>query len=202
YGAMDGASKFVKGDAIAGVIILLIDIIAGWIIGVAQMGMSWSDALQRFTLLTIGDGIVTQLPALIISIATGIIVTRSSADRELSVEVFRQLLSAPRVLLVVVGILSLLMLLPGMPKWPILPLAALGYLGWRRMKRDAPSDAAATPEPLSEENSTSSSGITIGLGKLLASAWRPKEALIMERIRVLRESQEGALGYKLPSFKF
>ncbi len=77
YGAMDGASKFVKGDAIAGIIILLIDIIAGLIVGVAQMGMGWNEALQRFTLLTIGDGIATQLPALIISIATGIIVTRS-----------------------------------------------------------------------------------------------------------------------------
>ncbi|NWM10676.1 FHIPEP family type III secretion protein, partial [Escherichia coli] len=73
YGAMDGASKFVKGDAIAGIIILLINIIAGWIVGVSQMGMEWPEALQHFTLLTIGDGIATQLPALIISIATGII---------------------------------------------------------------------------------------------------------------------------------
>jgi flagellar biosynthesis protein FlhA len=71
YGAMDGASKFVKGDAIAGIIILLIDIIAGWVVGVMQMGMEWAEALQHFTLLTIGDGIATQLPALIISIATG-----------------------------------------------------------------------------------------------------------------------------------
>jgi flagellar biosynthesis protein FlhA len=70
YGAMDGASKFVKGDAVAGIIILLIDIFAGWIIGVAQLGMDWSQALQTFTLLTIGDGIVTQVPALIISVAT------------------------------------------------------------------------------------------------------------------------------------
>ncbi len=77
YGAMDGASKFVKGDAIAGIIILLINIIAGWIVGVSQMGMEWPEALQHFTLLTIGDGIATQLPALIISIATGIIVTRA-----------------------------------------------------------------------------------------------------------------------------
>src|SRR5438128_4313596 len=86
YGAMDGASKFVKGDAIASIIILLIDILAGWIVGVAQMGMDWNEALQTFTLLTIGDGIVTQVPALIISVATGIIVTRSSADRQLSTE--------------------------------------------------------------------------------------------------------------------
>lgn len=72
YGAMDGASKFVKGDAIAGIIILLIDIVAGWVVGVMQMSMEWNEALERFTLLTIGDGIATQLPALIISVATGI----------------------------------------------------------------------------------------------------------------------------------
>lgn len=77
YGAMDGASKFVKGDAVAGIIILLINIIAGWIVGVVQMGKEWNEALAHFTLLTIGDGIATQLPALIISIATGIIVTRA-----------------------------------------------------------------------------------------------------------------------------
>ena len=84
-----------KGDAIAGIIILLINIFAGWIIGVAQMGMDWTRRCRRFTLLTIGDGIVTQVPALIISIATGIIVTRSSADRQLSTEVFSQLASVP-----------------------------------------------------------------------------------------------------------
>src|SRR5258705_8379710 len=76
YGAMDGASKFVKGDAVAGIIIVLINIIAGWTIGVLEMGMPWHEALERFTLLTVGDGIVTQLPALVISVATGIIVTR------------------------------------------------------------------------------------------------------------------------------
>ena len=100
YGAMDGASKFVKGDAVAGIIILLINIIAGWIIGVAQMGMDWLTALQTFSLLTIGDGIVTQVPALIISTATGIIVTRSSANRQLSAEVLSQLASVPKIPLV------------------------------------------------------------------------------------------------------
>jgi flagellar biosynthesis protein FlhA len=119
YGAMDGASKFVKGDAIAGVVIVLINIIAGWIIGVSQHGMEWADALQRYTLLTIGDGIVTQVPALIISVATGIIVTRSSADRELSTEIFAQLTSVPKIPLIVMTGLVILMLLPGMPKWPI-----------------------------------------------------------------------------------
>src|SRR5579863_2033990 len=109
YGAMDGASKFVKGDAIAGIVILLINIIAGWIIGMAQMGMDWLTALQTFSLLTIGDGIVTQVPALIISTATGIIVTRSSADRQLSTEVLAQLASVPKVPLIVMGALVVLL---------------------------------------------------------------------------------------------
>src|SRR5580692_2452381 len=119
YGAMDGASKFVKGDAIAGIIILLINIFAGWIIGIVQMGMDWLQALQTFTLLTIGDGIVSQVPALIISIATGIIVTRSSADRQLSTEVLSQLSSVPKIPLIVIAALLVLLALPGMPKWPI-----------------------------------------------------------------------------------
>jgi flagellar biosynthesis protein FlhA len=203
YGAMDGASKFVKGDAIAGVIILLIDIVAGWVIGVAQMGMSWSEALQRFTLLTIGDGIVTQLPALIISIATGIIVTRSSADRELSVEVFRQLMSAPRVILIVACILSLLMLLPGMPKWPIVLFAGLGWFAWRAMAQKSAASAAATPETASSSpDASAAAALTIGLGRGLSSAWRAHETLIMERIGALREAHLAALGQSVPPVKF
>src|SRR4051812_44821579 len=137
YGAMDGASKFVKGDAIAGIIILLIDIIAGWVVGVMQMGMEWSEALQRFTLLTIGDGIATQLPALIISIATGIIVTRSSSDEDLSTAVLRQLGSVPRIPLIVALALVALLLLPGMPKWPILVIAAIALTAWWQIRRNA-----------------------------------------------------------------
>jgi flagellar biosynthesis protein FlhA len=203
YGSMDGASKFVKGDAIAGVIILLIDIIAGWIIGVAQMGMDWNDALQRFTLLTIGDGIATQLPALIISIATGIIVTRSSADRELSTEVFRQLMSAPRVVMIVAGILGLLLLLPGMPKWPILLLGGLGYFGWRQMAKGA-QRTSESPVEASKESAANNAPLVlaVALGPALGAAWRPKDVLIMERVGNLRESFEKSLGMTLPPIKF
>ena len=125
YGAMDGASKFVKGDAIASIIIVLINIIAGWIIGVSQRGLEWDEALQQYTLLTIGDGIVTQVPALIISVATGIIVTRSAADRQLSTEILSQLGSVPKIALIVMTALFFLLLLPGMPKWPITILLLL-----------------------------------------------------------------------------
>lgn len=197
YGAMDGASKFVKGDAIAGIIILLIDIIAGWIVGVLQLGMEWGDALQHFTLLTIGDGIAAQLPALIISVATGIIVTRSSADRELSTEVFTQLASVPRIPLIVTAVLMALLLLPGMPKWPIVVIGGLAFLAWRRLGRIAPNaeahaDAvdAATDQP---------AAIDIRLGAELAEAWKAQEPILLERIEGLRRAAERSFGIAFPA---
>lgn len=125
YGAMDGASKFVKGDAIAGIVILLVNSIGGLVIGVMQHGMSWGDALQRYTLLTIGDGIVTQVPALVIAVGTGIIVTRSASDSNLSVEALKQITSHPKTLLMVAGILSVLLLVPGVPLAPNLILVCV-----------------------------------------------------------------------------
>jgi flagellar biosynthesis protein FlhA len=207
YGAMDGASKFVKGDAIASVIILLINIIAGWIIGVVQMNMGWSEALRHFTLLTIGDGIATQLPALIISTATGIIVTRSSADRDLSTEVFRQLTSAPHVPLIVLGMLTVLLLLPGMPKWPIAIFLIGAYFAWRHFKRrraaafadEAPGEAASDETPLGA--SLASAPISVALGDDLSTAWRANEPLIMERIAGLRDALATSLGVTLPPVK-
>lgn len=127
YGAMDGASKFVKGDAIAGIIIMLINIVGGLIIGVAQHGMPWGQALQTYTLLTIGDGIVTQVPALVIAVGTGIIVTRSASDVNLSHEMLRQVSSFPKTLLIVAGALIGLSLLPGIPIVPTLALAAFAF---------------------------------------------------------------------------
>jgi flagellar biosynthesis protein FlhA len=209
YGAMDGASKFVKGDAVAGVIILLINIIGGWIIGVVQMGMGWSEALQRFTLLTIGDGIATQLPALIISIATGIIVTRSSADRELSSEVFRQLASVPRIPLIVAAVLLALLLLPGMPKWPIVLIIALSLFGWHRARRAA-ALAAADPEAaaaaaLAEEAEQNAAApvpvLEIRLGEELAAAWAGEQAELGERIAALRFATDQEYGIAFPGVR-
>jgi len=200
YGAMDGASKFVKGDAIAGIIILLIDIIAGWIVGVLQLGMEWNDALQHFTLLTIGDGIAAQLPALIISVATGIIVTRSASDRELSTEVFSQLASVPRIPLIVTLVLMLLLLLPGMPKWPILVILGLAVLAWRRIRRTtAEKDTVAANEvAASQAASAGQAPIEIRLGGALAEAWKAQQAIILDRVEGLRQVQEQKLGIAFP----
>lgn len=208
YGAMDGASKFVKGDAIAGIIILLINIIAGLIVGVMQMGMDWGEALSRFTLLTIGDGIATQLPALIISIATGIIVTRSASDRELSTEVFSQLASVPRIPVIVVVVLLALMLLPGMPKWPIVILAVIGGVIWWRIRRqrqlqaedgdlmDEPTEAA------DRANKTAPAPIEIRLGAALVTAWKDQKTLLLDRIATSRIAHEKNFGIPFPMVRF
>lgn len=207
YGAMDGASKFVKGDAIAGIIILLINIVAGLIVGVVQMGMNWGDALQRFTLLTIGDGIATQLPALIISIATGIIVTRSSADRELSTEIFRQLASEPRIPLIVMAVMVALMLLPGMPKWPIALLAAIALVAWvriRRLRRDRAAADAALEEEIAGAPAPGKLAppLEIAFGSQLSQAWGERKALLLDRIATTRSAHERTFGLAFPAVRF
>lgn len=203
YGAMDGASKFVKGDAIAGILILLINIIAGLIVGVVQMGMAWQEALQRFTLLTIGDGIATQLPALIIAIATGIIVTRSSADRQLSTEIFSQLSSVPRIPLIVAGILMVLMLLPGMPKWPIAVVGVIAVLAWLRVRR-LHAATAAEVEATEAEASAGAKGavaIEVRLGEDLMAAWAPRQELLLDRIAAGRAGHERVFGIVHPQVR-
>ncbi len=194
YGSMDGASKFVKGDAIAGIMILLIVV-------VVQMGMGWQEALQRFTLLAIGDGIATQLPALLISVATGIIVTRSSADRQLSTEIFSQLGSVPRIPLIVAGILLGLMLLPGMPKWPIAIVALVGLFAWLRIRNEAraASDAASVVDDTNgRQLFRQPSAIEIRLGSELMEAWQERQALLLDRIAAGRASHERVFGFAHP----
>jgi flagellar biosynthesis protein FlhA len=129
YGAMDGASKFVRGDAVAGLVIAAINILGGFFIGVVQQGTDIATAARTYTILTIGDGLVTQLPALLISTAAGIIVTRAASGADLGSEVTDQLLMSPRVLWLVTGILGALALLPGLPFLPFIALAgAMGGL--------------------------------------------------------------------------
>ncbi len=124
YGAMDGASKFVRGDAIAAVIIVFVNIIGGFVIGIFQQGMSLVEALQRFTLLTIGEGIVTQIPALLISTATGIIVTRAASEGSFGHDLSRQLVQEPRALLIA-GVLLVLFGMFGLPAWAMFLMAAI-----------------------------------------------------------------------------
>src|SRR5256714_3015578 len=123
YGAMDGASKFVRGDAIAAILITLINVLGGFAIGIAKKGMSISEALQRFTLLSIGDGLVSQIPALITSTAAGILVTRAASKNDLGSDLSRQLLFYPRAMMGLTGMLLVMSLVPGLPMFPFLTLA-------------------------------------------------------------------------------
>src|SRR5580765_7732957 len=125
YGAMDGASKFVRGDAIAAILITLINVLGGFAIGIAQKGMSVTEALQRFTLLSIGDGLVSQIPALITSTAAGILVTRAASKNDLGNDLTRQLLFYPRAMTGLTGMLVVMALVPGLPMLPFLTLAGL-----------------------------------------------------------------------------
>ena len=141
YGAMDGASKFVRGDAIAGILITLVNIVGGFAIGVFQMGLSLSESMQKFTLLSIGDGLVSQIPALIISIGAGLLVTRASDQQNLGTQIMGQIVRYPRALTGAAGFLAVFGLLPGMPLLPFLGLAALAAYMGRTLQN--PEDATA-----------------------------------------------------------
>jgi flagellar biosynthesis protein FlhA len=128
YGSMDGASKFVRGDAIAGIIITLVNVVGGFAIGVMQMGLSLGESLQKFTLLSIGDGLVSQIPALILSVGAGILVTRASENSNLGVQLAGQLFRYPRALKIASGMLACFGIMPGMPMVPFFTLAGLAAL--------------------------------------------------------------------------
>ncbi|WP_066585289.1 flagellar biosynthesis protein FlhA [Cellulomonas timonensis] len=154
YGAMDGGSKFVKGDAIAGIIITVINLVGGFVIGMMQMGMTAGESLERFSLLTIGDGLVTQIPALLLSVSTGIVVTRATAEGDMGTAAAKQLMQSRSALAIAgCGAIALAML-PGMPKPPFLIVGAALLIAAQRIKatedRDAQAaksaaDAEATP---------------------------------------------------------
>ncbi len=137
FGAMDGASKFVKGDAIAAIIIILINISGGFVIGMVQRGLDAQQALQQYTLLTVGEGLVSQIPALLISTATGIIVTRSAAEGNLGGDIVKQLFHNARIFFILAAILVFMALMPGLPGVPFLVLSVLcGFVGWSLRRRN------------------------------------------------------------------
>lgn len=142
YGAMDGASKFIKGDAIVGIVITLINIIGGLIIGVAMDGMAFSQAISVYTLATVGDGLVSQIPALLVSTSTGIVVTRAASESSFGVNVATQLLGKPYVMIGAGAILALMSLIPGLPKPPMLVLAAvLAAVGYNTVNKQKKAES-------------------------------------------------------------
>ena len=209
YGSMDGASKFVKGDAIAGIIILLIDIIGGFAIGVMQQGMPWAEALQTFTLLTIGDGIVTQVPALVIAVGTGIIVTRSASDTQLSSEILKQVTAFPKTLVLVCVALSGFMLLPGIPVTPVLfLLAIIGLLTYFAFKAKAKA-ATEMLEEVAPESADSDNiydmlpiePIEVNVGQNLVTLVNGDDTSLMDRIVAFRKQYALDAGFVLPKVR-
>jgi flagellar biosynthesis protein FlhA len=173
YGAMDGASKFVRGDAIAAVIIVFVNIIGGFVVGVLQQGMSIMEALQRFTLLTIGEGIVTQIPALLISTATGIIVTRAASEGSFGHDLSRQLVQEPRALLIA-GLLLLLFGFFGLPPLFMFLMAAIVLALWLR-GRGAAKAAAMKSGQAGLRGGSGAPGIT---GSTAQPAVKPAESVV------------------------
>ncbi len=145
YGSMDGASKFVRGDAIAGLLIMAINLIGGLLIGMTQHNMSFAQAGETYTLLTIGDGLVAQIPALIISTAAGVIVTRVSTEQDVGEQMVGQLLSSPRVMVLSAAVIGLLGLIPGMPNFIFLvfTIALLSLAWWLRGRDEKKKHPAA-----------------------------------------------------------
>jgi flagellar biosynthesis protein FlhA len=155
YGAMDGASKFVKGDAMAGILITMINLIGGIIIGVLQQGLPFGEAAHKFSLLSVGDGLCAQIPALLISVATGILVTRSASEQDLGTDVAGQILDQRKAPMVAGTVICAMALVPGLPKLPFLVIGGLFFaVGWslkdqpnRGQRRDALAAEAALPAP-------------------------------------------------------
>ncbi len=145
YGAMDGASKFVKGDAIASIIIVAINLFGGFAVGMGSLGMDFAEAANTFSLLSVGDGLVSQIPALLISISTGLLVTRVGSEEDMGAELGTQLLGNPRVMRIGAVAIAGLGLLPGLPKLPFFGLAAILAIGGTRPRPDAEADEAETP---------------------------------------------------------
>jgi flagellar biosynthesis protein FlhA len=207
YGAMDGASKFVKGDAIAGIVIMLINIIGGLVIGVLQQGMGWGDALRQYTLLTIGDGIVTQIPALVISVGTGLIVTRSASDSQLGTEVLRQLLAFPRTLQILCVVLLGIATMPGMPVLPPLLIAAmvgLAYYHSRRVSQE-PGQVAVEPQKTREQDPYAVfdvQAVEVEFGAALAAHVGGVQGALADRVSAFRSQFAQESGFVVPKVNF
>ncbi len=211
YGAMDGASKFVRGDAIAGIIITLVNIIGGLILGVLQMGLDFQTAVQNYTLLTIGDGLVSQIPALVISTAAGILVTRAGAEGNIGTELAQQFGVNHRALMIAAGIIFLFGMAPGMPAVPFMILAAAVFffgrtiLGTERARREEEAeveqeDAAreATPEEVESLLPLDILELEIGYG-LIPLVDNKTQGNLLERIRSLRRQFAMEMGLIMPS---
>ncbi len=214
FGAMDGASKFVRGDAVAGLLIVVINIVGGMIIGIAQQGLSFAKAAEFYTTLTVGDGLVTQIPALIVSTAAGLLVTKAGLSGATEKALFSQLTGYPKVLGMSAFLLICVALLPDMPMAPFLMLAAVTggasyYLGRREKQRiaaavvaaaKAPPETPVAEEPISTALRIDHVRLELGYG-LLSMINSPRGQRLTDQIKALRRALAGEMGFVMPSVR-
>ena len=211
YGSMDGASKFVRGDAVAGLLILVINIIGGLIVGVAQHGLDFSAAATTYTLLAIGDGLVAQIPALVVSTAAGVIVSRVTTDEDVGGQLTGQLFANPQVLFLTAGVIGLMGMIPGMPNMAFLTIAGgLAWLGGRVTQRAESGavalTAASTPVPVALELQEASwddvalvdpLGLEVGY-RLISLVDRAQNGELLGRIKSIRKKFAQDIGFLVP----
>lgn len=219
YGAMDGASKFVRGDAVAGILILVINLFGGFGIGMLQHQLSFDQALQFYALLTIGDGLVAQIPSLLLSTAAAVMVTRANSSEGMGQQVFRQMFASPRALFVSALILAIMGIVPGMPHFAFLSLAAAAAgAGWyilkqeEKRKAEEAEAAAAKPNQKSEADSAEESkdlgwddvmpvdmlGLEVGY-RLIPMVDKMQGGQLLNRIKGVRKKLSQELGFLVPS---
>ncbi|AKU54333.1 flagellar biosynthesis protein FlhA [Vibrio parahaemolyticus] len=214
YGSMDGASKFVKGDAIAGILILFINIIGGLSIGMAQYGLGFGEAIQIYTLLTIGDGLVAQIPSLLLSIAAAMMVTRQNTDEDMGEQLVFQMFDNPKALMITAAILGVMGIVPGMPHFAFLTLAvaagAGAYLIDKRQKQKAkepalPAKAEDGSEPISQRELSWDDvqpvdiiGLEVGY-RLIPLVDRDQGGELLERVKGVRKKLSQDFGFLIPA---
>lgn len=215
YGSMDGASKFVRGDAIAGLLIMAINIIGGLVIGVMQHDMSAGVAGETYTLLTIGDGLVAQIPGLVISTAAGVVVTRVANDQDVGEQMVGQLFTSPRVIVLAAGVIGLLGLIPGMPNFVFLLFTAalLGIAWWLRGREgdvkksgSVQADADAAENEVAQVNEATWSDVqmedTLGLEvgyRLIPMVDHEQQGQLLTRVRGIRKKFAQQMGFLPPA---
>ncbi len=212
YGAMDGASKFVRGDAVAGIIIMLINIIGGLVVGVLQHNLDLATAAKNYTLLTIGDGLVAQIPALVISTAAGMVVSRVASEDNIGQQLAKQLVSSPQVLILTAAIIGMLGLIPGMPHFVFLLLA--GAMGWfavyltqqAKLKEQKSKQVEASVAPITEAAEASWEdvaqvdvlGLEVGY-RLIGLVDKAQDGDLLRRIKGIRKKFTQDMGFLPPA---
>jgi flagellar biosynthesis protein FlhA len=203
YGAMDGASKFVRGDAIAGLIITAINIIVGFIIGTLQKGMTLSDAAKTFTILTIGDGLVCQMPALLVSTAAGIVVSRAGVETDLGKDISRQVILNPKTLGTAAGVMVILGLVPGLPHLPFFLLSAasgaLAYALTKPVIEEQEEKADKVMQEPSLETFMEVEPLTFEIGYGLIPLVESDKAELLNKIKAIRRQLAHELGFVIPA---